>query len=453
MVLTTRQVWSYGAGDLGVALLYVAVNTHFFYFLVNVAGFGAVEAGAVFVLGRLVDAVTDPLIGAASDGLRHSLGRLPFLRRALLPTGLAFVGLFALPLSPVAPLACAVAGSVLFSVAYTCVLMPYLALLPELVVDYDARTRAIGIKSVFTMLATLVAVASPPAIVIAIDGASALARSTPGAWVAMAAILAASSVPPLLLVAYGVSEPARGGGVAAAPAARAGLLAELRSAWRTEGLPQVVYLFLAVTVGLMIANSLLTFYLESVLRLPGETLPRVLAGLVLASILALPLWIALARRLGKRGALAAALALASASLLALVAWVPSGEATWRLAVVTSVNGAAVGGVTMLPWAMLPDVVELDELATGRRREGLLYAAFTFGQKLASSVGVFANAIVIAAFGYVPGMATQSPQTVDALRAMMGPGAVAVFAVAIWLTWRYPVSRARHTSARAALRPR
>ena len=50
---------------------------------------------------------------------------------------------------------------------------------------------------------------------------------------------------------------------------------------------------------------------------------------------------------------------------------------------------------MLPWAMLPDVVEFDALAHGERREGLLYALFTFGQKAAGSLGVFANALVAA----------------------------------------------------------
>ena len=467
MQLTPRQAWAYGAGDLGVALLYVGINTYFFYYLVNVVELTAVHAGLVFVVGRVVDAFTDPLIGAVSDARRARHGRLSLLRWAVAPTALAFVGLFALPLLPGAPVAWATLGAIGFSVAHTCVLMPYLAVLPELVRDYDDRTRVIGIKSVFTMVATLIAFAAPPALVLALDGGGGggggtdLAATTPGAWVAMSVVLALVFCVPMAITGFGV--PDTGG--ARAPdsgpldstdavdlrATARGLWREVRSAWQTRGLAGVVYLFLAVTVGIMITNSLLAFFLESALGLPGDALPGILGGLVLVSILAFPLWIRLSAKLGKRVSLIGALAVEAASLLLLVTVVPAGGVSAALIGVVVLNGVAVGGVTMFPWAMLPDVVELDELAVGRRREGVLYALFTFAQKLATSVGVFANAIVIAAFGYVPGVAEQSADTVAALRAMMGPGAAAVFALAALLTWRYPVTRALHAEASGALR--
>ena len=450
--MTTPQRWIYGAGDLGVALLYVAINTYFFYFLVNVAGFAPLTAGGVFLVGRLVDAFTDPLIGRRSDALRDSLGRLPFLRRAILPTALTFVLLFAAPLSPVAPVLCAVAAAVAFSIAHTCVMMPYLAILPELVPDYDARTSVIGVKSVFTMLATLLAFALPPAVVLALSGAgvSDLAESAPSAWVSTAAVLAAVAAVPLLLLSYRLSEP-RTRSLERAPApASSALTAELRSAFGTRGMREALWMFLTVTVGLMVTNSLLAFFMESVLGLPGDALPLVLGGLVLVSIVTFPVWVAVAKRIGKRGGLIAALAVVAASLLLLVAVVPPGRIGAALIAVVALNGFGVGGVTLFPWAILPDVVEIDELASGRRREGLLYAVYTFGQKVATSVGVFANAIVIGLFGYVQGSAQQSPDTIEALRVMMGPVSAGVFVLAALLVWRYPITREVHEAARLQL---
>ena len=455
MSLTRIQVWAYGAGDLGIGLAYVAINTYFFYFLVNVAGFSPLSAGAVFVAGRVADAFTDPLIGAWSDRVRARLPRMRLLALAAVPTGLAFVGLFALPLVPVAPLAGAFAASVVFSVVYTCAAMPYLAALPELVRAYDARTRVIAVKSGFTMLATLIAFAVPPALVLALSGVDDLTDTRPLDWVAMSAVLATVATLALLLVAWVVPTPPPARASTATPSAHVpqNLLRAVGSAWRTRGMPEAVWMFLAVTIGLMVTNSLLAFFLESVLLLPGSLLPPLLGGLVLVSIVAFPAWVRTADRIGKRRALVIALGLEIVSLLLLVSIVPADGVTWQLLAVVAVNGVAVAGVTLFPWAMLPDLAELDELRTGARREGLLYALFTFGQKLATSVGVFANAIVIAAFGYVAGSVEQSPETVRALRTLMGPVAAGVFAVAAVFAWRFPITREVHAEARRRLAER
>ena len=100
--------------------------------------------------------------------------------------------------------------------------------------------------------------------------------------------------------------------------------------------------------------------------------------------------------------------------------------------------------------MLPDVVEFDELANEQRREGLVYALFTFGQKLAGSVGVFSNAIVAAVFGYQQGVVEQSATTVRALQMMAGPVSAGIFLLAIWFVFRFPITKASHEEVQQTL---
>ena len=450
MRMTSRQKWAYGSGDLGVGLLYITLNTYFFYYLINIAEFSPLSAGIVFLVGRLVDAVTDPIIGARSDALRGSLGRIPFFRRALLPMAVTFVLLFVAPLSPVLPVVAATLAAAAFSVAYTCVAMPYLALLPEIVPSYHERTQVIGIKSVFTMVATLLAFAGPPAIVLALSGAgtSELAASEPSAWVTTVAVLACIGALAMLLVGAVVQEPkGEAFDLDFEKPTTTPMLAQISSVWQATGMREAVWMFLAISVGIMITNSLLAFVLESVIGLPASMLAPVLGGLVLTSIFSFPVWVWLSAKVGKRGALIAALFLGILSLLALVTLVPSGYVSSQLVATVVVNGLATGGIVMFPWAMLPDVVEFDEQATGQRREGLVYAVFTFAQKLATSLGVFANAIVIGYFGYVQGSADQAPETVAALRWLMGPVAAIIFTLAIWLTYRFPITEQLHAAAR------
>ena len=179
---------AYSAADFAAALSYIALNTWLLYFLVNIAGLPPLQAGAVFVLGRLVDAGLDPVIGSLSDRLKPMVGRLVFLRWGAVPAGASFALLFGLPLGPEAKFFAALAGLVLYSVLYTFVTMPYLALLPELAPGYDERTVLNAYRLAFGLSANLVAVAAPPAIVVAVTGSADLASSPPAGWLVTAVL-------------------------------------------------------------------------------------------------------------------------------------------------------------------------------------------------------------------------------------------------------------------------
>ncbi len=449
-LLPRRVRVGYGVGDLGASLTFVAINTWLLYYLVNVAGLPPLAAGAVFVLGRVFDAVLDPVMGVLSDRLRWTLGRVPFIRWGAPALGLVFAALWALPaMLPTYAFVLALALSLAFSLAYTVVQVPYMALTPELAPDYDERTALSSYRIAFGTFASMLAVAAPPALVLAVSGGTVLARSTPLGWAATGAVFAAITVAAYLTVAAVVPEPDRPPPTTAPVSG----VDDVRQAFGIHGYPQLFALFVAITVGIMIVNSMLPFYLESALRIPGAQQTPVLGLLFTAAIAAFPLWNAISARIGKRAALAGGLAVLALGLAALTWAAPPGRVGPVLLGLSTVAGIGLSAVMLLPWAMLPDVVEFDELANGRRREGVVVALFTFGQKLAGSLGVFANAVATAAFGYAAGAATQSPATVLGIRLMTGPVAVAVFLVAVVLTLRFPITRASHRAARAALAAR
>jgi GPH family glycoside/pentoside/hexuronide:cation symporter len=452
--LPLRVRVAYGASDLGASLTFVAVNTWLLYVLVNVAGVPPAWAGAVFVVGRLVDAVTDPIMGVLADRWKARVGRLPFLRWGALPLAATFAAVWWSPaLGPGAAAAYAVAAFVAFGLAYTVVQVPTMALTPELAPDYDARTSLTAWRVGFGVVASMLAVAVPPIVVLAVAGGGDLAAAGPAGWRAVGIAFGLVAAAAYLTTATVVPEPKR-----VAPSAAPGAPATARrdgwaSAFRAPGYASVWTLFLVVTIGIMLLNSMLPFYLESALRLPGEAQTLVLGTLFGVAVLAFPAWGRASAAWGKRAALTAGLLLLAGAVLALVALAPAGAVSLPLLALTAAAGVGLAAVMMLPWAMLPDVVEFDALAVGRRREGLLYALFTFGQKAAGSIGVFANALAAAAFGYVQGSAAQSEATVAGLRLMTGPVAAGVFVIAAALVWTYPITRARHEAARAELAAR
>ena len=446
MSLPLPQRVAYGASDMGASLTFVAVNTWLLYALVNVAGVPPQWAGVVFVAGRLVDAVTDPVMGVLGDRWRDRVGRLPFLRWGAVPLGAAFAAVWWAPdLGPAGAVAYALVTFVAFGIAYTVVQVPTMALTPELAPGYDERTALTSWRIGFGVIASMLAVAAPPLVVLAVVGGGDLAAAGAAGWRVLGITFGAVAAVAYLITATVVREPKR-----APPAATPTHRAAWWTAFRTTGYASVWILFLVVTLGIMTLNSMLPFFLESALRLPGEAQTVVLGLLFGIAVLSFPVWGVVSARLGKRGALTIGLVLLAGAVLALVGLAPPGRVGPTLLLLTGLAGIGLAAVMMLPWAMLPDVVEFDALAHGERREGLLYALFTFGQKAAGSLGVFANALAVAIFGYVQGSALQAPETVAGIRLMTGPVAAGIFLLAAAWVWTYPITREGHAAARAAL---
>ena len=107
--------------------------------------------------------------------------------------------------------------------------------------------------------------------------------------------------------------------------------------------------------------------------------------------------------------------------------------------------AAVGYAVadLMPWSMLGEVIDEDDLATGERREGLYNGVFTFLRKLGGALGVFLVMGLLDLLGYQKGE-TQSETARQAIRWMTGLAPAFFLIAGVVLARGYPLSRARHT---------
>jgi glycoside/pentoside/hexuronide:cation symporter, GPH family len=445
--LTVKEKLGFGVADVGATLTYIAINTWLFYFLVNIVGLQPLLAGLVFVLGRVFDAITDPIMGVLSDRLKPKIGRKPFIVWGALPLGISFALLWLVPdASQTVKFLLSSFLFLLFSLLYTIVQMPYMALIPELADNYDERTSLSSYRAAFGTFASLIAVAVPP-IIVSLISPGELSQSRPLGWLVMGLVFGALTTLSYFIMVASVKEPKR----VEASSPSSSFISEYTSAFRIYGFPQVFLLFIVITIGLMITNSILPFYLESSLKISGGDQSIVLGVLFVVAIVVFPLWTLLANRFGKRTALNLGLVIYAFSLLSIVQFTPPGSISAYLIIMVVMAGIGLSAVLLFPWAMLPDVVEFDEASTGRRREGLVYALFTFGQKIASSIGVFSNAIVTSVFGYQQGTTEQAPATIAAIKWMNGPIAALVFLIAILFVLAFPITKARHEEIRAKLK--
>jgi GPH family glycoside/pentoside/hexuronide:cation symporter len=121
-------------------------------------------------------------------------------------------------------------------------------------------------------------------------------------------------------------------------------------------------------------------------------------------------------------------------------------------------GVGVSVAYLIPWSMIPDVIELDELKTGQRREGVFYAFMVFLQKLGLALGLFLVGIVLEASGFITREAGQpipdQPESaLWAIRLAIGPLPALFLIGGLILAYFYPITREVHAEIRLKLQER
>lgn len=430
----------YALGDHTVNLVLSAIALFYFVFLMEYGGLSPLLAGLVVWIVRIVDAFTDPGMGRLSDMTRWRAGRRrPYFLIGALPFGLFFALMWlSVPFeSQLARFAYYSSTYVCLSLAMTCISVPYLALLPEMATEYDERTSLNTFRSVAAVMGTLVAVGMKP-VADAIGGDSA-------AWAYTAAVTAVWLVVPWLAV-YAVSFERPGYG----NSATLGFLEGMRALAAHRAYRNLSMLYLLARIAVDLIGAMLLLYFVYWIGREQDFAPTMFLFFVTV-ILTLPVWLAVAKKQDKRTLFIAGAAWWSAIQIALFLGDPSWP-RWALFAVPSLAAVGYAVAEMMPWAMLGDVIDEDELATGERREGMYVGFFTFLRKIGGATAVLAMGLVLELSGFVGGLerAEQNELALMSIRTMTSLVPMAVLLLAIAVATRYPLTRENHARTLSAL---
>jgi GPH family glycoside/pentoside/hexuronide:cation symporter len=209
-----------------------------------------------------------------------------------------------------------------------------------------------------------------------------------------------------------------------------------------------IFLFTWTAVAVLVA--MLPFFVEYWLGMPGR-LTEIMAVVFVSALLWLPFWGWFARRFSKRVAYVAGMLFWIAVQLALISLQP-GAPLPAVALLAALAGVGISTAHLIPYSMIPDTLEWDELRTGLRREGTYYSMVTLMQKVASAAAVPMALLLLDGAGYVPN-AAQPPAALWAIRALVGPIPAALLLAGILLAAFYPLSREEHARIQRLLEQR
>jgi GPH family glycoside/pentoside/hexuronide:cation symporter len=451
--LTTTVKFVFGLGDWGTSAAATARNVFWFVFLTNVVGLSAGLAGGVWLVGRLWDAVNDPLVGSLSDRLHSRWGRRrPFLLFGSIPFALTFFLMFVVPPfeSQTALVLYYSIVFLLYDTLYTVVNVPYLALVPELTDEYDERSSLTGWRTGFSFLAQLVTAGTFKLLAEHVfapwfgggpDGLRAGFLLAAGLW-------ALSMALPFVLLFLVIREPE-----VEPVASPLRPVANFREVFanRPFRLAALIYL-LCFTTGDVILVVLVRYLVDYVQVDPGFD-NIVLVTVLAVSLFSIPAVLALMRRTNKRTAYLIGIGF-MVVVLSVGAFVPPGAQN-RLLFGAALAGFGFAAMSIIPWAIVADVIDVDELRTGERREGLYTGYLVFLRKFGTGVLVFGVGQLLAFSGYVSSTTgsafiEQPAAALNAMRFLVTVVPAVALSLSLVLAWRFPIDRASHEAVRRAL---
>jgi GPH family glycoside/pentoside/hexuronide:cation symporter len=405
-----------------------------------VAGITPALAGTILLVVKIWDSVNDPVVGWLTDRTTSRFGRRrPWLLFGAVPFGLFFFLQWVVP--PVGPTALFIyylIVALLFDTAFTIVNVPYAALTPELTRDYDERTSLNSYRFAFSIGGSLIAGVVHPIIV------NAFLDPQTG-YLVSGAVFGLICVIPFIVCFLGTSERYEPG-----PGAKElNIVAQVREVFRNRPYLFVVGIYLFSWLAVQITSSVLAFYLTFWMQ-RSDLIPVMLLAVQGSALIFLFVWSAISRRIGKKMVYTIGM-LFWIGVQAALFFVQPGQVT--LAIVLGVlAGVGISTAYLIPWSMIPDVIELDELETGQRREGLFYGFMVLLQKLGLALGLFLVGIALETSGFNEALsAAEQPDAARfAIRLMVGPIPTVMLICGLVLNWFYPITKEKHAEIMAAI---
>ncbi|ACK68669.1 sugar (Glycoside-Pentoside-Hexuronide) transporter [Gloeothece citriformis PCC 7424] len=524
---------AFGAGDLGAAITANILAFYLLFFFTNVAGLPAGMAGSVLMIGKIADAINDPIVGVMSDRTRSPWGRrLPWILLGAIPFGILYFLQWIVPDFSDNPgvnnwslFAYYVLIGILFNIAYTAVNLPYTALTPELTQDYDERTNLNSFRFTFSIggsilsliLAGLIFAAFPdpqqnqtkylilglqcsilsviPAFWCALRvqerGAKPILNPSQKKWVGYGLIgvggislfygigrlIALGSIGylsvfsfllSLLILLFGgtlifgtpephlINEEAvnKRSESAATPSLSYG--EQLKIAFSNRPFLYVIGIYLCSWLAVQLTASILIYFVVSWMGLSAAMFSLVALAVQGTALVMLFFWQKVSESMGKKAVYFIGMSIWIVAQIGLFFLQPGQEILMYILAILAGFGVSVA--YLIPWSMIPDVIELDELNTGQRREGVFYAFMVLLQKFGLALGLFLVGIALESAGFVEALPEQpvpvQPESaLLAIRIAISPLPAFFLIAGLVLAYFYPITKEVHANIRLQLEER
>ncbi|WP_195940284.1 MFS transporter [Romboutsia sp. 1001713B170131_170501_G6] len=434
-----KQVYLYSIGNIANTAIFAFVGTYIMFYYTNILGIPATVAGTIFMVARIVDALTDPIMGMIIDKTNSKrFGKYrPYIMFGAPLLGIIFVVMFMAPdLSMKGKIIYAYTSYILYSLAWTCVQIPQLALPIILSNNVTRRTK---IQAIFQAVGNIGNLAATSLAIYMLDWFG--GDSSKEAWFTVAVIFAIFSTIMFIGSAMSVRSldvynPAQASRVKSGE--KIPFKQRMKVITSNTALLMVLISFGTDQLAIQIGNGLNMYFFKY--NMGEKTHLMGLLGWATAIfsfiLIAIVGWYV--NKLGKKYGIIVAESLAIVAALGLLI-VPSHKTFFVMFFL--IASVIIGAITnMLSRSAVLDSANYAEWKTGINGSALVSSTFTFVNKLSQAFGAFIMGYVLDFVGYAPNLAQQSETTLNAILYMKTLIPIFAFVCSVVAMKFYPIDR-------------
>jgi glycoside/pentoside/hexuronide:cation symporter, GPH family len=429
--LTRKTLISYSMGSFIETSIYGFCGLYLLNFYTDIVHLSPKLIGYALSFRFFIDAISDPILGYFSDKTHSRLGR----RRPYFFPG-AIVGIVSFYLLLTPPIDWSeysiffyllITSSVLFT-SLTVFGIPYFALSWELTSDYNERTRISSYRRFFEAFAEIFSnLLIPVILALSITGYTEEVNCYPVAALSIGFIAFIS----VTVTFFGTSEYD-----SKHSSTNYSFQDGLKLATRNKPFLILLITFTFVAVADRLCMALLFYLLEFLHGVPKKDAVSLFLAFFAGSLISSGFWMYLAKYIGKKQGYIAAIIFWGIAFGSFAAY------NWSLLflhIVIFFMGVASSGVLTLPGAIIPDVIELDQIRTGQRREGIYAGIAKFFWKMGTSTTFLVIGYLLTWIGYEGGT-VPSESTIQGLRFIFIGGPIILLILAVILFLKYPINQ-------------
>ena len=424
--LSLKEKIGYGFGDAASSMFWKIFGMYSLFFYTDVLGITAAAAGTMFLVARLWDSFFDVFVGIISDRTKSRYGKYrPYLLWFALPFAvMGAITFFAPDFGQTGKLIYAYITYSLMMVVYSMINVPYASLLGAISSDPTERNSLssyrmsfafIGSFVTFMLLQPLIDFFSKTfgseGVVQTTQAAESSISTSPVGWVMGVGAIGMICVILFLLCFSWTKERV----VQIESEENISVKKDLKDLFHNAPWWILVATGLAALLFNAVRDSVAIYffrdYIQSSYKMAGTgwdmTTIYFLVGQAanLIGVMAAP---SISRKYGKKRTYMIAMLIAG--ILSTGFYFIPNSITWILIFQFMISIFA-GYVLPLLWSMFADIVDHQELLTGRRATGLIFSSSSMSQKLGWALGSAMSGWILAVFHYMPNALQQSQETI------------------------------------------
>ncbi len=435
-----NSLWSrisYGFADIYGGGAFVIISTFYTVFLTKALGMSPALAGTIPLIGKVWDAVTDPIMGNICDRTKSRFGAKRFY---------ILIGSVISAITFVLMWVSIGAGSsmtsryifymlmyMLFSTGFTIVMVPYNGLLPDMVDDYTVRSKFSGTRMIFSTFGAILAGLIPTLLI--------KDNTKTGPYLTVALIFGVIFLITILLTFAGTWEKQK----EVVKIGFAKSFVQSLTVYKSRSFLLFMGIFLAGQGAADFVTGLAVYYVDDVLNAyGGGRFTYLMAVILLSQFVGTIIFTPVMAKTSKKFPLLVGFPVRIAATLAMLFFSHEGANFTIILVLSFIIGLGMAGSSTTIYAILADMADVDELITSINRPGTCSAMATFIRKIATGLSTAIIGLMLSMVGYDEVLASsgarQAASTQHGIAMIYVFAPIVLMALAIFFTVIFPMKK-------------